>query len=241
LVSTNRANVGNVALDSAGNVVAAGWFVGTMDLGQGPLMASTPAGSVFLAKYDCSGNLLWAKSYGAAMQNGVSIIALTTAANGAIVITGTYDNVIDFGCGPLAKGPKNGFIAMLDPSGACLWSKPPPNVTWSGVGQGIAVDAAGGVLVSGAFMGSTDFGGGTVSSTTASEMFLVRLDGAGGFTWYKHFGTYNSPFVMAHDPAGNVAFCGDASQEYPDFGGGPIAQGGVVSAAPNPPPKTTVA
>jgi hypothetical protein len=130
---------------------------------------------------------------------------------------------VDFGGGPLTSGGGyDGFVAKLDPAGNHLWSK--------GVGDArghVTTDAAGNVLVGGAFEGSVDFGGGPLVSAGGYDVFVAKLDPAGNHLWSKHFGEGGQQACdgVATDASGNVLVIGDFNGPL-DFGGGPLANAG---------------
>ena len=53
-----------LAVDSAGNVLVGGGFVGTTDFGGGPLVNNTNQLNVAVAKLDSLGNHVWSKHFG---------------------------------------------------------------------------------------------------------------------------------------------------------------------------------
>jgi len=52
-----------VGSDAAGNIVATGWFYGTVDFGKGP-MTSKGNKDVFVLKLDPKGAVVWAQTFG---------------------------------------------------------------------------------------------------------------------------------------------------------------------------------
>ena len=87
-------------------------------------------------------------------------------------------------------------------------------------GNGIRVDAAGNVYVTGSFYGQADFGSVRMTSAGHADAFLVKLDPNGNTTWARSWGTADRETGMdiAVDAAGNVLSVGRGA--IPASGGG---------------------
>src|SRR5262245_1401879 len=221
------AKVTGSAVDSSGNVAITGTFVGTIDLGGGPLR-STDDVDIFVGKYSSSGALLWAKRFGMSTTdffsnelNGVAIDA-----SGNIYVTGTYYGTIDFGGGPMTASSGNDtFVVKFAPDGTHLWSTSFSSFDGD-TGKAIAVDPSGNVLVTGFLSGWVDFGGGVLRSAGSADIFVVKLSPTGTHLWSKLFGDLNPQFPksIASDSLGNVLLAGYYKGTI-DFGGGPLMSG----------------
>jgi hypothetical protein len=108
-------------------------------------------------------------------------------------------------------------------SGNHLWSKRFGDAgnQWT---EGIATDANGNVLVSGAFEGTVDFGGGPLTSAGIWDAFVAKLDPAGDHLWSQRIGEQAYAFITT-DAAGNVLVVG-YFQGTVDLGGGPLTSAG---------------
>jgi len=154
-----------VTTDSAGNIYTGGLFQGlnidfTSDkTGSGAqLLSSGNSGNnidVFVAKYNSSRVLQWAKNLGVSGAMG----AIAVEANGNIWVAG------QFFPGPLIK---------LDSNGNTLWSGP------TGVGNGgftgVALDSTGKVFVSGTYSGSAPWIDGGFPQGNLNSMFAKFLN-----------------------------------------------------------------
>ena len=92
----------------------------------------------------------------------------------------------------------------------------------------VALDNAGNLVVTGAFSGAFDFGGGVVTSSgggTQTNVFVAKYSAAGNFMWARTFGSSDSASkaqsasAVAIDAQGNVAICGRFRGSL-NFGGG---------------------
>src|SRR5205814_1754525 len=108
---------------------------------------------------------------------------------GDVLVTGEAAGNVDFGGGPLGDAGIGFdiFVVKLDSTGSHLWSKRFGDAANQG-GAGIAVDAAGGVLVTGFLAGTADFGGGSLPSKGSADVFVAKLDADGGYLWANRFG-----------------------------------------------------
>jgi hypothetical protein len=152
---------------------------------------------------------------------------VATDAAGDVYVTGYFTTSIDFGCGPLEStstaNDYNGFLVKLSPSLSCIWSVP-IKATGASIGRALAVDAQGEAIVTGDFLGVTDFG----TASGGWNDFISKFDPDGHVIWTKAFLTDNAGQMVydtAVDAAGNVFVTGEAFGP-PDFGAGPIAVSG---------------
>ncbi|WP_437321070.1 hypothetical protein [Sorangium sp. So ce385] len=96
---------------------------------------------------------------------------------------------------------------------------------------GLAVDARGNILITGAFEGTVDFGGGPLVSAGYKDAFVLKLDPHGRHLWSRRFGDLSTVpelqagLAIATDAAGNILVGGHFG-ETTDFGGGPLAAQG---------------
>ena len=140
---------------------------------------------------------------------------------GNVYTTGVYANTVDFDPGPgifnlTSTGGSQIFVSKLDTDGNFVWAK---SMGGSGAdsGQGLAVDAAGNVYITGGFTGTADFDPGpttftlTAATTTEYDIFIVKLNSLGDFAWAKGIvgGTWwDNGQDIAVDASGNVHVVG---------------------------------
>ena len=167
--------VDGLAVDASGAVVIGGNFVGSIDLGGGPLTSvGNVAFDVYLGKLDPSGNHLWSKRFGDAGHDGISSVVVDGAGN--VVLTGGHDGVIDLGGGPLPSyGGTDVYLGKLDASGNHLWSGDHGDAQAQNATD-VAVDHAGNVFAVGIFQSSIDFGCGPVTEPTYhTDVYVAKL------------------------------------------------------------------
>ncbi|MBW2523280.1 MAG: hypothetical protein JRI23_03855 [Deltaproteobacteria bacterium] len=207
-----------VAIDGSDNVLLTGYFDDIADFGGGNLVAS--GGDIFLAKFDSSGNHLWSKDFGDANLETGNGVATDGSSN--VILTGRFNGTVDFGGGDFVANSTSCFLAKYDSAGNHVWSNWFP----SSVGNGVATDAAGNIVIAGSLSGSADFGGGTLVPVGSSDGFVAKFDSGGNHLWSKSFGAtvHTEPKAVAVDGSGNVAITGRYEGTV-DFGGGVLSGG----------------
>jgi len=217
-----------LAVDSAGHLLIAGSFAGTVDLGGGPLN-SAGGRDIFVAKLDgTSGAHLWSKSFGAAEDQLVSSIAVH--GTGAF-LTGSYYGALAFdGFNLTSAGLTDLFCARVDDeSGKPIWAKSFGDVDPQ-VGADVTTDDLGNVLLAGSFSGSIDLGGGSLATDGSTDALMGKLDGSGEHQWSKRFGDdgTQSATAVAHDGQSDALLGGNFAGKL-DLGGGPLVSQSTAS------------
>jgi PKD repeat protein len=223
----------HLAIAANGDVVVTGRFSGTASFGGSPLVASGSV-DIALARYGgADGAHQWSRRFGGAYDDGGAAVAID--ASGAIVLTGYFRGVADFGTGPLRvpfDSDLDVFVAKFAANGTSLWSK---NFVNSGNdrGYGVAVDGSGNVLVAGTFSNTIDLGGLELNSPNALvDIFVCKLDASGGHVWSRQIGSATGnegAETVAVDGSGNVVVAGYAIAAV-DFGGGELDPLGAADA-----------
>ncbi|MDC3955673.1 MopE-related protein [Polyangium jinanense] len=217
-----------VAVNAAGEIVLGVDLNGAADFGGG-VLTSAGGSDIAIAKFSADGTHLWSKVYGTAEQQTVSQVAFD--AQGNMLITGPHVDPIDFGCGPASPPNYAGFyVAKLDPSGACVWTRTYGTTPGQTVGTPrLAVDPAGNVLVAGGFSGTMDLGGGAMESGgKQTDVYVLKLSPSGVPIWSRHYGApapeSDGCAALATDPMGHVVLTGHFEANI-DFGTGTIPSG----------------
>jgi hypothetical protein len=218
-----------VSTDGSKDIVLTGVFTGDIDFGKGALSnANVDIFDLFVAKLDPNGNAVWSRSFAGNDQDTVGGTSVTPAGQIALVGT-TCCGDLDFGGGALPwsqLGPDL-FVAVLDPSGAHVWSKE-LGVGWEQTtgysyieGDSIAFGPNGGVAVTGAFVGSMDFGGGALSSNGPStDVFVATFGASGSPLGSARYGDYSDDlgFGISVAPSSPTIYVTGAFSQAIDFG-----------------------
>lgn len=197
-----------IAVDGNGNSVVTGSFSGRAVFASGEanqvaLDSTEFATDAFVAKYDSSGQFVWATQAGGASAGfGIAVDSF-----GNSYVTGNFFG-ISGGSPPL---PVNNMrIAKYDSSGQLVWAHGAsggnfPNIGFS-VGSGIAVDGFGNSVVTGNFSGTVSFEGTTLTSVGfSSDIFVAKYDSSGQLVWARSAGGAgrDSGAGIAVDSSGN--------------------------------------
>jgi hypothetical protein len=214
--------VEGLAVDAQGAVLVAGTIAGSIDFG-GTVLTSSAGTGVFAGKLGPGGTPAWSRAFGPNMLS----VDLATGDSGELLLTGTFTTPVDFGCGPLPGVSEfvQPFVAALDASGACRWSRsfPAPKAARA---ASIAAAGSSQIVVSGSFAGTIDFGGGSVTASAYPELYVAGLGADGSFRWGRGF-EHVEGGSLAMNAAGDVFLNGTLTGPV-DLGGGPFGAGGTT-------------
>jgi hypothetical protein len=219
-----------IAIDASGNAVIAGEFQGSVNFG-GTTLTAIGNKDIFVASYNNTGTLLWAKQGG---TSGRSNFASSIAADGLgnIFVTGEFFGTANLaGTSVTATGDPDMFIANFNTSGVLQWVRhaghpsiqnPGFTTTYPTRGIAIAADGNGNLLVAGKFVGVTDFGGTSLTpGTNTDDVFIAKYNNLGNLSWVKQMGmlsTHNFVYAISGDASGNCYVTGSFG-ESADFSG----------------------
>jgi hypothetical protein len=177
-------------------------------------------GGSLVARYDPAGVSYGSYSFGQTAADVAYGIALDS--NNNVLVTGSFDGTVDFDIGQVhagdvdfltSKGGKDVFVLKLDPLGNFVWVEQVGG-TGSDVAYGVAVDGGDNILVTGSFSGTADFkpgsGSANLTSKGSTDVFVLKLDGAGNYLWAKSTGgtAADSGRAITVDFTGNVYVTG---------------------------------
>lgn len=216
--------VGDLALTPEGDVVVAGVFQGTVDLGAGPVTALAYR-DMFVARFSGSdGTYMWSRTMSGTGDDYAQDVAVD--GSGGVYVTGTARGVVDLGDGIPVYATL--FLARYAASdGAHVWSRVfGDGMTSGGEGYGVGVSGTS-VVISGTWGGVGDLGGPPLS-TTAMSPFLARYaaaDGAHLASSVASCSGTSTAYALAMGPSGAVALTGNFRGTC-DFGSGPLTSAG---------------
>lgn len=182
-----------IATDNAGNTYVLATFVDTMGLGTTTL---SPAGTndFFLAKYDSSGGLVWARTAGP----NAKAAALSVDGTGSSFVTGV--------CGSESLGTTNFtdagtlsiFTAKFDAAGKLVWINGTPGPGSQHLRPTtISLGPSGSFHVCGEFYAPTlPFGSFTLTNTGMNDVFVARYDAVGNVLWARQGSGTNNEVAM---------------------------------------------
>lgn len=164
----------SIAVGPNGEVAAGGSFRNMFDLGGTPVM-SAGSDDAFVTLFSATGAHTFTKTFGDFEQQQVAGVAV--APNGDVFAAGDFSGTIDLETGTTftSAGLSDGFIARLNTNGCPSWLKAYPGAL-AQLTQALAFDpTTGGVAATGSFLGSADFGTGTITAS-GSDVFLMSVN-----------------------------------------------------------------
>lgn len=145
------------------------------------------------------------------------VVDIATDGSDHIYIVGVFEGTLDFNPGVevaelSSAGNTDVFLAKYSPFGDWMWSYRIGGVG-SDVAKGIAIDAAGNIILAGSFTGAVDFDPGssvyTMSAAGLRNSFVIKLDQNAEFLWGARLANgFNEAYAMDADAAGNVVLTG---------------------------------
>ncbi|WP_181885161.1 SBBP repeat-containing protein [Pontibacter diazotrophicus] len=221
----------DIATDNSGNLYLTGQFWLTATFGSTTLYKDDSiitSGEVFIAKYDASGNALWAKQAGGAGSDAATGIVVDD--NGNSYITGFFQGTTAaFGSATVTgNSAKNVFLAKYSAAGGFMWVRK-QQASGDAAGTAIDLDASGNIYTTGYFEGSATFGNATLISYGSYDMFFAKYDANGTVTGTMQAGGAGMDVAKGLDvnANGGIYFTGDFSGPA-TFGATTLSEGIVV-------------
>lgn len=162
--NTGNDYASDVDVDATGNVYVTGAFVGTVDFdpstGILELSSSSPdKKDIFVAKFNNSGALLWAKRAGGSGDDEGYHVDVNPSGN--VVTTGYFTGTVDFNPGAgtaelTSAGDKDIFVWALDANGDYVDAAAMGGIG-EDLGYSVTTDNSGNVYTTGGFHGTADF------------------------------------------------------------------------------------
>jgi hypothetical protein len=220
-----------VAADEFGNIIVAGYFASDSLVVGNTILHNSGLGfdEIFIAKYDSTGNLDWAKGIGGSDDDKAT--ALATDRQGNIYMVGYfYSPSITFGSFTLTNGGSGDiFIVKFDMFGNALWAKreggPSLEIPYS-----ISLDGSGNMIIGGRFSSnSVTFGNTTLHQAGSMDIFLVKYSSTGEVVWAKGIGggSNDEAYAVHADANGYILLSGYFNQTV-SFGETSLTSAGLA-------------
>jgi hypothetical protein len=225
LGSNNNNDEGTLlTLDALGNIYVAGIFDGTVDFDPSASTADlTSLGAnddVFIAKYNASGNYIWARNIGSAGQPYITDMEVD--ANGDLLFSGAFWGTVDFdpsaaNVNVTSIGSQDAYIAKFNLSGNYVWVKNIGGAGAEAIGMSLDVDETGNIVVAGHYRTTVDFdpSAATMNLTAlgGDDIFIAKYNGSGNFIWVKSMGgtAFDRGASVERDATGNLFLTGTFS------------------------------
>jgi hypothetical protein len=211
-----------IAVDPSGDIYITGWFASPTLSFSDSTLTNAGGHDVFVAKYDPSGNVLWAKQgAGSAYEEGQ---CLATDPAGNIYVMGRFQGTTTFGDTTLtAEGVWDVFLVKYSPSGDVVWAKREGG-NGDDAGYGISTDLAGNIYATGSFYSdSIRFGNTTLKNSGhmgSTDFFVVKYYASGEVSWARNADCYESDagYGVTSDTRGNVYVVGQFNYSAMRFG-----------------------
>ena len=189
------------------SVIVAGWFLDSMDFGDGVLITTNGATDAFVCKHDNDGNFKWVQSWGGGNDYDYGWSVAVDSSND-VYVSGQFNGTVDFGDGnPIFSWDNpSACLCKYSSDGDFTWVRTygELNQVWD---RGYAVDV------------STDGSVYMAGYTSNNNGFLIKYDINSTQHWVKSAGgpvLHNS--ITVDDSAG--IFIGGEFSGTVDFGDG---------------------
>lgn len=216
----------DITSDPQNNIFVAGDFSESLVV-QGSTFPGIGLTDSFVAKFNSSGSLIWAHSYGSTDEDVALGVGVDAAGN--CYLGGYFIGSISFqGQSLNSYGMWDAYLIKLDPEGNLIWIRSfggPMN----DIGYGLAVNPSGQIFIAGWYADTIKFPGGvSISSYGGSDVFCCSYSTDGDFLWARGAGTtgVDYGYEVACDNSGNSYVTGVASPGS-QFGNFTLPTGGM--------------
>ncbi len=204
-----------MAVDASGNVFVTGWFINSTIFGTNTLTGGS-SGSLFVAKFDSTGQLAWVHTAGAGANHAALGEACTVDKNGDLYVSGFFSGSAPFwdGYAKTSSGFYAIFLMKIASDGHIAWLNSLGDSSSDNFGSGVAVDTNLNSFLTGLY---------------GHKTFLAKYDSAGVQQWLNQGDS--SPYwpSIASDNSGGVYFMADFTGSA-TFGGIPVSGTGAMDA-----------
>ena len=187
-----------VEVDDSDNILTGGYYEGVntnFELSGGNLSPTNStagsSGGAFVAKYNNTGVADWVLGIG---NIGDRVTDVAVNSNNETIAVGVFNANAQFnslgGGGAImnSNGASDGFVAKYDPNGNVVW--------WFQIGgpgedyvNSLVVDNNNDIYITGSFSGTVNFGGSSLTSNGAKDIFIAKYNDVGNLLWIKAYGS----------------------------------------------------
>jgi len=204
----------SIITDDLGNSYVTGYFYATADFGTQTL-TSAGGQDIFIAKYDSTGNLIWAVQAGG---NGLDISNNITLDNiGNIIVTGQFVGTSTFGTTTITSliDPQtsqyvmNSFVAKYDTIGNFIWVKQGMSDK-NCRGISVTTDDVGNIYSTGQYSDTLQFDN-IHYNDIFNSIYLIKFNAAGNEQWFKKIGgsINNMAYDITTDNSNHILLTGE--------------------------------
>lgn len=236
--------VNKIKADAQGNIYMTGMYrspTATFDsivLTNDNYDANT-GGNTFIAKYNSSGNVVWAKGNQRTSSTAFTDISYDMAFDNAgnVYIGGAFFSSTMSFDGITINNPQSPsttfFIAKFDANGNALWAKAPTSNNPNHYIWAASTDSSGNVYFSGAFRGTMTLDANSITaSSSGNKMFVLKCNSNGVSQWFRTATSngYSAVESTDVDSAGYLYVTGTFSDSTINFGGGVFGSSSTTGA-----------
>lgn len=224
----------SVSADPLGNVCMAGTFNGNyMTFDVGLSVTNKGQDDLFLAKYEGSGNVLWAKSVGGTNYDQGNSVTMDGAGNAYLAGMFTSETITFGTITLLNRGGNYNMadicLAKYDSAGNVLWATGAGGPQ-SDLAMSVATDAEGNFYATGHFYSDTCIFGSArlVNTNYNADLFVVKYNPACSVLWaVRAGGIYDDKGnAVAHGATGYLYLAGDFGSPFIVFGADTLENSG---------------
>lgn len=194
-----------VDVDNNGNVYMGGVYEDAMVFDTTHIATTNLYNESFYAKYDNSGNLVWARSTSG--DNTVHLTGLAFDHNHGIFITGFFGGNANIGGSTVtSQTPSYDIFAVkLDVDANLKWLKSAGS-TYEDEANAVCADKDGNMIIAGYFAGTAHFDNDSVTYDDYNDVFVARYDSNGNNMWVRagKGPKFDVGFAVTSDDANNV-------------------------------------
>ncbi len=208
----------DMAVDRFGNFYLSGRCSGAITIGT-TVLPNIGGWDGFVAKLSGAGQWQWAQRIGStATDEAVTDLAVDAAGN--VYVAAQLKGAATLGTSTFTALPAvtYGIVAKCNTAGQWGWAVRPETLTAADIQwpTTLAIDASNSLLIFGVLRGGTTrFGPTSLTSSTASTMYVARLNAAdGGWQWAQGTGMTDYMQSLAPGPAGSFWLVGSYANAF---------------------------